>query len=74
MLSVVTRALCLVGGGALLGLLVNGTRPNGVRFASFAPPSVCTMTPAGGEHGPGPAPVESLEPRGGAGRGGGPAP
>src|SRR3569623_3390001 len=67
MLSVVTRALCLVGGGALLGLLVNGARPNGVRFASFAPPSACTMPPAGGEHGPGPAPVESLEPRDAAG-------
>jgi len=67
MRSVVTRALCLVGGGGVLGLLVNGARPNGGRFASCAPPSACTMTPAGGEHGPGPAPVESLEPRDAAG-------
>ena len=68
MVSLVTRALCLLGAGALLGLLVNGVRPNGVRFASFAPPSVCTMTPSAERaRAPGPAPGESLEPRDAAG-------
>jgi len=67
MVPIVTRALCLLGTGALLGLLVNGVRPGGVRFASFAAPSACTVTPAGGEQAPTPAPVEALAPRNAAG-------
>lgn len=67
MVSIITRALCLLGAGALLGLLVNGVRPDGVRLATFAPPSVCTMTAAAGDHAPGPAPVEALPPRDAAG-------
>lgn len=61
MVPLITRALCLLGAGALLGLAVNGVRSDGVRFARFAPPSVCTMTPARGEA-PDPAPVEALAP------------
>jgi len=61
------RAVGLVGAGALLGLLVNGVRPDGVRFASFAAPSACTVTPAGGDKAPGPTPVEALAPRDAAG-------
>jgi len=61
MVSVVTRALCLLGAGALLGLIVNGVRPDGVRFARFAPPSVCTMTPTSGDV-PTLSPVETLAP------------
>lgn len=64
--SVVTRALCLVGAGVLVGLVVNGVRPDGVRLASFAPPSVCTMNPTGGEASA-PAPVEALAPHDAAG-------
>lgn len=63
MVSIVMRALGLLGFGTLLGLLVNGFRPNGVRFASFAAPTTCTMATAAGEHAPGPAPVDTLAPR-----------
>ena len=66
MLSLITRALCLLAAGTLLGLAVNGVRADGVRFARFAPPSVCTMTPDSGEA-PGPAPVEALAPPDAAG-------
>jgi len=66
MVSVITRALCLLGAGTVLGLAVNGVRSDGVRFARFAPPSVCTMTVAAGEA-PGPAPVEALAPQDAAG-------
>lgn len=72
MVSVIIRALCLLGAGASLGLAVNAIRPDGVRFASFAAPSVCTMTPAG-DHPPGPAPVEELAPPDAAGLCGDPA-
>jgi len=66
MVPVITRAVCLLGAGALLGLAVNGVRPDGVRFAGFAPPSACTMTPAGGDA-PAPSPVEALAPHDAAG-------
>jgi len=67
MTLILMRALGLVGAGALLGLLVNGVRPDGVRFARFAAPSACTVTAAGGEQAPGLAPVETLAPREAAG-------
>ena len=66
MVPVITRALCLVGAGALLGLALNAVRPNGVRFAAFAPPSACTMSPSGGDA-PTPGPVEAMAPHDAAG-------
>jgi rhodanese-related sulfurtransferase len=67
MFPLAMRALGLLATGALLGLLVNGVRADGVRFASFAAPSVCTMAPAGSARPAGPAPVELLAPRDAAG-------
>ena len=41
-----SRLAVLLAGGAALGLLINLAHPRAVRFASFAPPRVCS---AGGE-------------------------
>jgi rhodanese-related sulfurtransferase len=48
-----SRLAVLLAGGAALGLLVNLVHPRAVRFASFAPPRVCS---AGAEHAGVPAP------------------
>lgn len=55
------RTVCLVLAGSALGLAVNAARPDGVRFAAFAPPTTCgageaTAIAAGA------APVEVLPP------------
>jgi rhodanese-related sulfurtransferase len=39
--TLVGRAVCLVLAGSALGLAVNAARPDGVRFAKFAPPTTC---------------------------------
>jgi rhodanese-related sulfurtransferase len=39
--SAMLRALALVAGGALAGLVVNAARPGGVAIASWQPPSAC---------------------------------
>ena len=48
-----SRLAVLLAAGAALGLLVNLVHPRAVRFASFAPPRVCS---AGAEHAGAPAP------------------
>jgi rhodanese-related sulfurtransferase len=56
--TIVGRALCLVLAGSALGLAVNAARPDGVRFAKYAPPNTC----GAGETVAGASPVEVLPP------------
>ena len=66
MVSILTRAVCLLGAGALLGLLVNGIRPDGVRFSAFAPPTACSAGSAAA-HAADALTVEALSPQDAAG-------
>jgi len=66
MVLIATRAVYLLGAGALLGLAVNGLRADGVRFSSFAAPTACAVATAA-EHAPGLPPIEALAPTAAAG-------
>jgi rhodanese-related sulfurtransferase len=59
------RALCLLFASAALGLAVNAARPDGVRFTTFAPPTICGAGQAASavsEPAQGVPPVEVLSP------------
>jgi rhodanese-related sulfurtransferase len=58
------RALCLMGTGAILGLLLNGVRADGVPLSTYTAPNACASS---GATGPAPPPgsvpaVEELSP------------
>lgn len=57
--TTVGRAICLLLAGSALGLAVNAARPDGVRFARFAPPNSCGAEAAAAAAG---APVGILRP------------
>lgn len=62
MLVLTGRAFFLLGAGAILGGVVNFVRSDGVRLASFALPSSCTVVAASATAAVGMAPVEVLAP------------